>query len=75
MMPESAASPINAFRLAVFHNYHDHAQVTEPDTDTDLQCGDQRKGQRGRVKVPFTTKLHIMLLEVEKRGLGHIVSW
>jgi hypothetical protein len=75
-MPESAASPTNAFRQKVLRNYHDHAQVTEPnDTDTDLQCGDERKGPSGGVKVPFPTKLHLMLSMVEGSGSRHIVSW
>jgi hypothetical protein len=74
-MLESAASTTNAFRKNILHNYHDHAQVVEPDTDTDLQCGDERKGLRGGVKVPFPTKLHLMLSKVEESGLMHIVSW
>ena len=66
-MPESDACPINTFRQKVLCNYHDHAQVIEPDdTDIDLQC---------RVKVPFPTKLHLMLSNVEESGLRHIVSW
>ena len=74
--PESAACPTNAFRQEVLRNYHDHAQVTEPDdTDTDLQCGDQRKGPRGGVNVPFPKKLHSMLSKIEESGLRHIVSW
>ena len=75
-MPESAACPTNAFRQEVLRNYHDHAQVTVPhDTDTDLQCGDQRKGPKGGVKVPFPTKLHLMISKVEGSGLRHVVSW
>ena len=74
-MPESAASPTNAFRRKTLHNYHDHAQVTEPDNETDLQCGDEQKGPVGGVKVPFPTKLHLMLSKVEESGLRHIVSW
>ena len=74
-MPESAASPTNAFRQHLLHNYHDHAQVAEPDTETDLHCGGERKGPRGGVKVPFPTKLHLMLSMVEESGLRHIVSW
>jgi len=52
-MPESAASPTNAFRQKIIRNYHDHAQVAEPDNETNLQCGDEQKGQVGTVKVPF----------------------
>ena len=75
-MPESAACLTNAFRQKVLRNYHDHAQVTVPhDTDTDLQCCDERKGPSGGVKVPFPTKLHLMLSKVEESGLRHIVSW
>ena len=76
-MPESAASPNNAFRQHLLHNYHDHAQVAEPDTETDLHCGGERKGPRARggVNVPFPTKLHLMLSKVEESGLRHIVSW
>ena len=78
-MPESAASPTNAFRQNILHNYHDHAQVVKPDPDTDQQCGDERsderKGSRGGVKVPFPTKLHLMLSKVEESGLRLIVSW
>ena len=75
-MPESAACLPNAFRQKVLRNYHDHAQVTEPhDTDTDLQCGDERKGPSGGVKVPFPTKLHLMLSKVEGSGSRHTVSW
>jgi hypothetical protein len=74
-MPESAASPINACRRKTLHNYHDRAQVTEPDNETDLQCGDEQKGPVGGVKVPFPTKLHLMLSKVEESGLRHIVSW
>ena len=75
-MPESDACPANAFREKVLCNYHDHAQVIEPDdTDINLQCGDDRKGPRGGVKVPFPTKLHLMLSKVEESWLRHIVSW
>jgi hypothetical protein len=73
-MPESAA-PTNTFRQNILHNYHDHAQVVEPDTETDLQCVDERKGPRGGVKIPFPVKLHLMLSEVEESGLTHFVSW
>ena len=69
-------TPTNAFSQKFIDNYHDHAQVTEPGSYTDLRCGDhQRKSPRGKVKIPFTTKLHILLSEVEERGLRHIVSW
>ncbi len=74
-MPESAASPTNAFRQTILHNYHDHAQVAEPDIETDLQCGDEHKGPIGGVKIPFPTKLHLMLSKVEDSGLRHVVSW
>ena len=71
----SAASPTNEFRKKILHNYHDHANVTKTDTDTDLQCGDERNGPTGRVTFSFPMKLHFMLSEVEESGLRHIVSW
>ncbi len=74
-MPESAASLANAFRTKILHNYHDHANVAEPDTGTDLQCGDEQNSPRGGVTFSFPTKLHLMLSEVEERGLSRIVSW
>ena len=76
-MPEFAASPTNAFRWKILHNYHDHAQVAKPDNETNLQCGDEQKGPVpvGRVKDPFPTKLHYMLSKVQESGLRHIVSW
>jgi len=68
-MPESAASPTNAFRREIIRNYHDHAQVAEPDNETDLQCSDEQKGPVSPVKVPFLTKLHLILSKVEESGL------
>lgn len=78
-MVKTTNPPINDGRHRVLHNYHDHSQVPfTSENDTNLHFGgegDERKGPRGGVTVPFPTKLHVMLSKVEDEGLSHIVSW
>jgi hypothetical protein len=56
----------------VEHNYHDFAHEREDSSDlkasprdTDFRHADPK----------FPVKLHYMLSELERDGLGHIVSW
>ena len=48
----------------VQHGYRDHALVTE---DPKLSCHQSKN--------KFPVKLHLMLSELNKDGLSHIVSW
>lgn len=57
----------------VVHNYHDHAN--DPDGDYIAMHEIMRKSGGSFVDQPFPVRLHYMLNEIEKDGLGHIVSW
>ena len=67
----------NNDRHFVVHHYLDHAQdvdggecVTESSSEEE---GHHRR--RGGVSVPFPTKLHEVLEQVEADGFAHIISW
>lgn len=66
-------------KVLVEKEYHDFAYERDPAVDGDELDDDtpshKRRGPRGGVSHPFPEKLHIMLEEVEKDGLDHIVSW
>jgi len=62
-------------RHFVKHDYHDHANDADDETEpqSDESHHDQRR--RGGVAIAFPLKLHAVLLQVEVDGLSHIVSW
>lgn len=60
----------NHDRHFVIHSYHDHSL----DRDEEEPAQPQKR-RRGGVSVAFPMKLHAMLDQIEKDGLGHIISW
>lgn len=53
----------------VQHNYHDHSHVS--DAGMEVMTAESA----ARTEQNFPTKLHFALSEIERDGLGHIVSW
>jgi hypothetical protein len=63
----------------VVHNYHDYANEGEKTEEImgDLQHTEERtqSSTMSRGEQNFPVKLHYMLNELEKDGMGDIVSW
>mmetsp|Transcript_22427 Transcript_22427/g.48798 ORF Transcript_22427/g.48798 Transcript_22427/m.48798 type:complete len:412 (+) Transcript_22427:133-1368(+) len=67
-------------RHFVVHNYHDHSGDTEDSNAESSHCDeshheDEHSRRKGGVAVAFPLKLHAILDQVERDGLGHVISW
>jgi HSF-type DNA-binding len=69
----------NHERHFVVHHYHDHSQDRPEDytrpMEEDVPDEEEHSRRRGGVAVPFPIRLHVVLLQVEADGLGHVISW
>jgi hypothetical protein len=61
-------------RHFVVHNYHDHSRDAPEDVIM-TEATEEPPKRRGGVSVAFPLKLHAMLDQIERDGLGHIISW
>ena len=62
-------------RHFVVHNYHDHADDHEDLSYQEMDEEEEHSRRKGGVAIAFPLKLHAILDQVERDGLGHVISW